>query len=487
MKSNLDRKKNSSSVSHTNMNVNMNNSTLFSKQQTKLTTKKFSHIEVNQQTDIKLQQQQQPNKNNNPNVLNQSHQPLNNLTNYSNKNILMILRKWRNDATELNLLSAASFWGNKLMTITEDPIDYFFQAKTYFQQQEFLRAKNLIVSENLSFKNLQFQYLTALCYSKLLKWDKVIEVLSKTVKGNFDNSEITENGIKIESAILYLKGRAFFLRNNQEQAKFNFKESLKVDVKNFDSLQQIIENNMLTGLEEKLLIESLDFSQVGEQSLFVKSLYLSMLKKYDQKENLDAVLTNLEIEHKLLKNVDIQFARADMFHSLCKYSKCYEITQDIIGVDFSNFQVLPIHISCLIELNLKNKLFYLAHQLADHFPSNAISWFAVGSYYMLIKKYTESRRYFHKATSIDPSYGPAWIGYGHSFSYEGEHDQAVMAYGTANKIMRGTHQPSMYIGMQQFCLKNIPLAQNFLETAYKICQTDPLLLNELGVLWYKKG
>lgn len=44
---------------------------------------------------------------------------------------------------------------------------------------------------------------------------------------------------------------------------------------------------------------------------------------------------------------------------------------------------------------------------------------------------------FSKATTLERTYGPAWIAYGHSFAVESEHDQAMAAYFTAAQLMKG--------------------------------------------------
>jgi len=53
-----------------------------------------------------------------------------------------------------------------------------------------------------------------------------------------------------------------------------------------------------------------------------------------------------------------------------------------------------LHIVCLYELQKKNDLFYVAHQLVEYYPNHEISWFAVGCYYLLIGQSSEARRYF---------------------------------------------------------------------------------------------
>lgn len=66
-----------------------------------------------------------------------------------------------------------------------------------------------------------------------------------------------------------------------------------------------------------------------------------------------------------------------------------------------------------------------------------MAWFAVGCYYLLVKKNDAARRYLSKATSLDRVYGPAWLAYGHSFAVENEHDQAMAAYFKASQLMKG--------------------------------------------------
>jgi anaphase-promoting complex subunit 6 len=38
---------------------------------------------------------------------------------------------------------------------------------------------------------------------------------------------------------------------------------------------------------------------------------------------------------------------------------------------------------------------------------------------------------------MDPRFGPAWIAFAHAFAYEGEHDQAIVAYSTSARLFPG--------------------------------------------------
>lgn len=79
----------------------------------------------------------------------------------------------------------------------------------------------------------------------------------------------------------------------------------------------------------------------------------------------------------------------------------------------------------------------MSHRLVDSEPDNATSWFAVGCYYYVIGRYEESRKYLHKATTLDRNLGTAWLMRGHAFAAENEHDQAMAAYFKASQLMRG--------------------------------------------------
>ncbi len=133
---------------------------------------------------------------------------------------------------------------------------------------------------------------------------------------------------------------------------------------------------------------------------------------------------------------------------------------------------------------MKNVLFLIAHDLADNHPEEPCAWLAVGIYYFAIDKIAEARRYFSKASMMDAHFGPAWIGFAHTFAAEGEHDQAISAYSTAARLFMGTHLPQVFLGMQNHALNNMTLADEFLKTAYGLCKTDPLLLNEMGIVYY---
>lgn len=91
--------------------------------------------------------------------------------------------------------------------------------------------------------------------------------------------------------------------------------------------------------------------------------------------------------------------------------------------------------------NARRYLRYLCHQSArtTMFRSKV---FAKLMFYLSLSK----------ATTLERTYGPAWIAYGHSFAMESEHDQAMAAYFTAAQLMKGYSHNSKY---NYLCICNI--------------------------------
>lgn len=101
----------------------------------------------------------------------------------------------------------------------------------------------------------------------------------------------------------------------------------------------------------------------------------------------------------------------------------------------------------------------MACNLVKDYPQKALSWFAVGCYYYCIKKYDQSHRYFSKATNLDGTFPPAWIGYGNAYAAREEGDQAMSVYRTAARLFPGCHLPTLYIGMEYMRTHSFKLAE----------------------------
>jgi anaphase-promoting complex subunit 6 len=397
------------------------------------------------------------------------------------------LRLWRHDALMQHQYKAAEYIGDKVLALTHDSNDAFWLAQVYFNTGNYLRAKDLLCRYD---KSVSCRYLAAYSLIKLEMWDDALDLVGEInpfVRDDFYQVRNSDGGIKLEASMCYLRGLIYANQSNFEKAKESYKEAVLIDVKCYDAFHELISNNLMTPLEEWEFVMSLNYRNADDDnSDLIKLLYTTNLSKY---MNIGALMEAEEIldeEYKLGDNCDILLSKADFLYTQCKFDESLQVCERILEKDQFNFDIIPIYLSCLHELGSKNKLFLKAHQLAENHSTNPVTWLAIGIYYLSINKVIESRKFFSKATLLSPNFGQAWIGFAHTFAAEGEHEQAVSAYAFAARLFPGTHLPNLFLGMQHLQMSNLNLLEEYLLASYQICSTDPLLLNELGVINYHK-
>ena len=163
----------------------------------------------------------------------------------------------------------------------------------------------------------------------------------------------------------------------------------------------------------------------------------------------------------------------------------YSLARRAHAADPYDHAGLGVYLAAMVELGLKCELFYCAHRLVDAYPKAAVSWFAVGCYYLLVHKSDTAQRYFHRSAKLDPRFAPAWLGFGNAFAAQDESEQAMAAYRSASRLFQGSHLPLLYIGMEYLRTNNLALARHFLEGSRRLCASDPMVHNELGVAAFR--
>ncbi|GLC37175.1 hypothetical protein PLESTB_000988000 [Pleodorina starrii] len=193
-------------------------------------------------------------------------------------------------------------------------------------------------------------------------------------------------------------------------------------------------------------------------------------------------------------NVDVIACRAELLFHRGDYEAAYALTRPVLccGRDPYALQLLPVHLAAATQLaaygsEARSDLFLLGHRLTEEHPELAVSWYAVGCYYLAARQPEAARRYLGKATQLQRGFAPAWLAYGHAFSAQDERDQAMSAYRTAARLFPGLHNPHLGLGAEYCSTANLPLAERALLAAYDICPDDPAVCHELGVLMYKCG
>ncbi|KAF2125302.1 anaphase-promoting complex subunit Cut9 [Dothidotthia symphoricarpi CBS 119687] len=444
------------------------------------------------------------------------------------------LREWRQDAINKHQYDTAIFVADKLLHFTKDDQDAFWLAQAHFSTGNYSRTQALLARGNLAERNPQCRYLSAHCSIKLGRIEEALQILGdknpthlisapgsarqklrhvdvnsrvgarhNKAGGRTERHPTSEerdredvNNIKSEAGMCYLRGVCYARQNSFDRAKECYKTAVQIDVQCYEAFQALMTNSLMSPDEEWKFLESLDFDTINvsnnpslsqEAAHFTKILYITRLSKYSKPEEFANATETLSTHYNLGNNADILLAKADLMYTHCRFREALALTSSVLDTDKYNFNILPVHLASLHELRETSTLYLLAHDLADTNPTEPCSWLAVGVYYLATNRIAEARRYFSKASMMDPHFGPAWIGFAHTFAAEGEHDQAISAYSTAARLFQGTHLPQLFLGMQNLQLNNLSLAREYLKTAYALCQSDPLLLNEMGVVFFHEA
>ncbi|CAI2361709.1 unnamed protein product [Moneuplotes crassus] len=207
---------------------------------------------------------------------------------------------------------------------------------------------------------------------------------------------------------------------------------------------------------------------------------LSNLKS--QEENHPPILEILKQNN----NSYMMLLEAEKLYHKRNPSEAYEILKAIFDEDLYFFSAIPLYIAIMTELRKVSELYMLAHNLVCSSSGSAISWYAVGAYYYLIKKYDVSRQYFKKSSKIDQYFAPSWIALGHSYALNEEADLAMSVYRTTARLFPGCHQANQCIGMEYFRLGNSPIALISFNQALKIYDNDAFLHNEKGIVLFRE-
>ncbi|EJK62221.1 hypothetical protein THAOC_17175, partial [Thalassiosira oceanica] len=204
-------------------------------------------------------------------------------------------------------------------------------------------------------------------------------------------------------------------------------------------------------------------------------------------DSVDSAFRSLALVHGLGRSPDTlaraasrSYARHDLRSAL---AYCAAIDADDPYCTAAKY----VHVACLVGLGSRRGLYRLAHRLVDSDPRDSLAWFAVGSYYYLIRRYDLAQRHFSRATRLDPGRAECWIGFGCSFAACDESDQALASFRAAQNKLRGGHVPLLYMGMEYLRTNHLSLAGHFLRGAQETDPSDPLVCNELGVWSSRRG
>eukprot|EP00850_Spirogloea_muscicola_P013827 SM000096S24856 [mRNA] locus=s96:176564:182351:+ [translate_table: standard] len=436
------------------------------------------------------------------------------------------------DCLAKHLPASAAFFADKAVTLSGGaPEHVYLLAEAHHAGGHHRRALQLLRQRGLLRANIRFRYLAAKCL--LIKrhtycnqkdgmptspdfaakaglsstvnasftasqqlhmneaskdWEECLAMLGEDMDVEEDNGALYDDGragreIDIVAAACLLRGNAYHALDNRAKATYWYRSAIQRDPYCFEALDQLFSNHMLTGKEgismsayatmlNKASVWLVSLFQLTEQDLlaaihlgphddWLLILYSLQAKKYGEVEVIEKKFAELE---------------ASIDNEALERDRGAESTSTSMSTN-------GIVISCRADLHFQRGEYQCCYDITKR----ALSWFGVACYYYCIQHFDQARRYFSKATTLQSSFAPAWLGFGNAYAAQDESDQAMAAYRTAARLFAGCHLPMLCIGMEYQRTNNWVLAEQFYIQSRSICPEDPLVHNELGVLAFLNG
>uniref|UniRef100_A0A668ACF6 Cell division cycle 16 homolog (S. cerevisiae) n=1 Tax=Myripristis murdjan TaxID=586833 RepID=A0A668ACF6_9TELE len=383
--------------------------------------------------------------------------------------------------------------------IDQDPQDIYWLAQCLYLTSQYHRASHALRSRKLDKLYGACQYLAARCHYAAKEFQQALDILDMeepASKKLLDRSGKEDNGIpesakdwdmspaSISSSICLLRGKIYDAMDNRPLATSSYKEALKLDVYCFEAFDLLTSHHMLTAQEEKEFLDSLPLSQqcTEEEEELLHFLFENKLKKYNKPSDLVVP----EMVNGLQDNLDVVVSLAERHYYNCDFKMCYKLTSMVMVKDPFHANCLPVHIGTLVELSKANELFYLSHKLVDLYPNNPVNSAIIATFWKL--HITCS-----KATTLERTYGPAWIAYGHSFAVERHYLHILsleicLAFSNVTCLLSNRcHLPMLYIGLEYGLTNNSKLAERFFSQALSIAPEDPFVMHEVAVVAFQNG
>ncbi|CAO1630624.1 unnamed protein product [Parajaminaea phylloscopi] len=369
-------------------------------------------------------------------------------------------------------------------------------------RQQAMQKRSRGSSKALVDSSAACRYLAAKCLSRLGKLGEALDLIGEESGrwkggGRYGYSTPSSDGLlKVSSSVSHLRGLIHLRLDNLDQAREAFIEALSLDVKNYDAFSALVDGNLMSSQRQvSSLIEGLQWQaqSAGDAMTFqfIKMCYVARLDKESHEDALRAAAARRALWDEfpgLQGSSDLLYSLAQDLYARRRYRDAFEVSSRIMTLDPDHELAIDLSAGCIasspsLQKAERPRLFLLANRLVDEHPDRASSWYVVGVWYAISERWAEARRYFSKATLLDPRHLPSWMSFAHSFSLEGESEQAVLAYSSVLRSFPDVAYARVCIGSEHLRMGNLQLARLFLDGGKKPSRSEEGD-DERGVLCY---
>lgn len=236
---------------------------------------------------------------------------------------------------------------------------------------------------------------------------------------------------------------------------------------------RLTKNCSLTTTEKHALYSEIDF---GPSREYLRSVYKEEL--LDQEPVIELGSDDC------IESATVLTKRAEkLLENSRMPEEAYRLLRQAYLLDNADQRCLCAYIATLVQLGHRTELFYLGHELTKSGPKDAISWYAVGCYYWSCRKLDLAKKFLIKCTKLDSRFAKAFVALGVVLSAQDESEHAINAFRAATRLMPGDHRPLVMMAKELSKNNNPSHAIHLLSGALELAPSDPMVRNELGVVY----
>lgn len=409
--------------------------------------------------------------------------------------ILSELRSRAKRAAALHMWPSAAFFAEKAAAVSRDSEDVLLLARIHQGAGDPARALRVVQARGLDRTHTAAQLLAAQC---LLARDKPTECLE--LLGEELIAPESAAPPELRAALCMLRARVFMALESPTKVELWCRRALEADPHCAEALLTLTQPGLLprdraaaaarevsaAAAVAATTVTPASGARVPRVAVTSTDAHEAVLPTLYRALGDASVLDSLPAP--LQRSSDVAALRAACHFAAFEFSASAGMCRDLLRRDArAGRAVVLVYLAALVELRERQELFVYAHKLVERDPADAVTWMAVGYYYLASGVYDTARLYLQKATVLDPRLVEAWVAVGHAYAAKDESEHAMTAYSTAARLQPGSHMPLLFMGMQHARQSSLGLACRLFSAAADADADDPAPRHELGVLAFRAG
>lgn len=263
-------------------------------------------------------------------------------------------------------------------------------------------------------------------------------------------------------------GKCAELEGNPEIAAQHYSLALESNPFCGEAIDGMIARQLLSPLKLLQLIDKLNLQHVEN----LRGTYRAKVPVYTLHQ-LGNIPTSLKLLHQ---------TRKERYEN--NLEKAYDYCLELLKLKPFSKDAVCLFLSILVDMKSSQKIFEYAQALSRRKTRPELALYAIGCFYYTILNFEKAGRYFIRAKEMDPYFPEAHVAYGHCYARLEESEEAKKVYEKAVRLFPGLHHCSVYLGMQFSRKDQWDKAEREFRKATDAVPSDPVALNELGVIYF---